>query len=108
MSMETIAIVGGGIAGLSSAIFLSRMGYEVTVYDKAKGPQPVGAGFLLQPPGQEVLAELGILDEVTSLSVPIHRLRSATLFGYKLLDLHYSHLRGKPRQGLGVQRSTKE
>ena len=106
MSIESIAIIGAGIGGLSSAIFLSRKGYKVTVFDKAIEPKPVGAGFLLQPPGQDVLAELGILDEVARLSVPIHGLKSQTASGYKLLDLHYNDLKGEPRNGLGVQRST--
>ena len=106
MSIESIAIVGAGIGGLSSAVFLSRKGYKVTVFDKATEPRPVGAGFLLQPPGQEVLAELGILDEVVGLSVPIQGLKSQTASGYKLLDLHYNDLKGEPRNGLGVQRAT--
>ncbi|GAA0858171.1 NAD(P)/FAD-dependent oxidoreductase [Aliiglaciecola litoralis] len=104
--MESLAIVGGGIGGLASAILLSKKGYKVTIYDKAKSPQPVGAGFLLQPPGQAVLHKLGILDKVLEQAVPIVGLQSKTLSGRSLLDLQYSRLKGSPRNGLGVQRST--
>ena len=106
MDVKTVAIVGGGIGGLASAILLSRKGFEVTIYDKAKKPQAVGAGFLLQPPGQAVLEKLGVLDEISQFAVPISGLQSQTLAGRKLLDLAYSRLKGSPKHGLGVQRST--
>lgn len=103
--MKAVAIVGGGIGGLASAILLSKKGFKVTIYDKAKSPQPVGAGFLLQPPGQAVLQKLGVLNEVLRQAVPIIGLQSQTLSGQSLLDLKYSRLKGYPKHGLGVQRS---
>lgn len=106
MASKSIAIIGGGIGGLASAIFLSRIGYKVTVFEKAKSAGPVGAGFLLQPPGQMVLNKLGVLEEVSKYAVPIMGLRSETKNGYKILDLKYDDLKGKPRHGLGIQRST--
>jgi 2-polyprenyl-6-methoxyphenol hydroxylase-like FAD-dependent oxidoreductase len=106
MAVEKIAIVGGGIGGLASAIFLSKKGFQVTVYDKAKRPHPVGAGFLLQPPGQAVLQELGILEKVSEHAIPILGLQSKTTSGRTILDLKYQRLNGTPRHGLGVQRST--
>ncbi|MEO0421836.1 MAG: NAD(P)/FAD-dependent oxidoreductase [Pseudomonadota bacterium] len=101
-----IAIIGGGIGGLASAIALARRGAKVTVYERAESPGPVGAGFLLQPPGQAVLGKLGVLDDVLTHAVPITGLQSKTTAGYAILDLDYRDLRGPPRHGLGVQRST--
>jgi 2-polyprenyl-6-methoxyphenol hydroxylase-like FAD-dependent oxidoreductase len=106
MALETIAIIGGGIGGLASAILLSKKGYQVTIYDKAKRPQPVGAGFLLQPPGQVILEEIGVLKEVAKHSVPIFGLQSKTSSGRTILNLDYNRLKGSARCGLGVQRST--
>lgn len=34
IQMEKIVIIGGGIGGLSSAIYLARAGYEVSLYEK--------------------------------------------------------------------------
>ena len=102
MALETVAIVGGGIGGLASAILLSKKGFQVTVYDKAKSPQAVGAGFLLQPPGQEVLRKLGVLDEVLKQAVPISGLQSKTTSGRTVLNLKYAGLKGKARSGLGI------
>lgn len=106
MSINTVAIIGGGIGGLASAILLTRKGFQVTLYDKAKSPQPLGAGFLLQPPGQDILDELGVLEEVLKQAVPIFGLQSKTTTGRKILNLKYDRLKGSPRNGLGVQRST--
>jgi 2-polyprenyl-6-methoxyphenol hydroxylase-like FAD-dependent oxidoreductase len=105
MPLKTIAVIGGGIGGLAAAILLSNKGFQVTVYDKAKSPLPVGAGFLLQPPGQAVLQELGVLQEVAEQAVPIFGLQSKTLSGRAILNLEYNRLKGAARNGLGVQRS---
>ena len=55
------AIAGFGIGGATLAVALARDGHEVTVFERAAALGPVGAGFLLQPSGQAVLAELGVL-----------------------------------------------
>ena len=54
-----VAIVGFGIGGGALAVALAGDGHEVTVFEQAASPGPVGAGFLLQPSGQAALASLG-------------------------------------------------
>jgi len=56
-----IAIAGFGIGGGALAVALARDGHEVAVFEQAASPGPVGAGFLLQPSGQDALASLGLL-----------------------------------------------
>ena len=106
MTIHNIAIIGAGIGGLAAAIFLARHGYSVTIYEQAEQAQPVGAGFLLQPPGQVVLDQLGVLDSILQDAVPILGLQSKTVGGYSILDLDYRNLKGSLRHGLGVQRRT--
>ena len=50
-----IAIVGYGTAGQAAALLLARDGHRVEVFERAPEPGPVGAGFLLQPTGLQVL-----------------------------------------------------
>lgn len=69
-----IAIVGGGISGLASALYLHRAGHRITLFEKFKSPQPLGSGLLLQPTGLSVLAELGLYDQICALGNPIYRL----------------------------------
>ena len=51
-----IAIVGFGITGAALATLLSRRGLNVHLFEQAPTLGPVGAGILLQPAGQQVLA----------------------------------------------------
>ena len=38
-------IVGGGIAGLSAAIALRRAGYDITLLERARRLEPIGAAL---------------------------------------------------------------
>ena len=56
--VKRIAIVGAGTAGQAVAIALGRAhaDAEIMLFEQSPNPGPVGAGFLLQPTGQAVLA----------------------------------------------------
>lgn len=58
-SKGTIAIVGAGIGGLCSGVFLSRLGFEVTIYDQASRFARVGAGIQQTPNAMKVHRKLG-------------------------------------------------
>ena len=61
-------IVGGGIAGLSTAIALEQTGIHCDVVEIADGP--VGAGMSLSGRVIDVLDELGIYDECYATGAP--------------------------------------
>lgn len=42
---KSIAIVGAGIAGLTAAIALEKLGYKVTIFESSPSIKPVGAGL---------------------------------------------------------------
>lgn len=65
--MESIAIVGGGIAGLTTAIGLSQLGIPVTVYEGADAFRTVGAGIVLAGNAMLALRKFGIEDEVIAV-----------------------------------------
>ncbi len=62
MTTESIAIVGGGIGGLTAALALLRRGIDVTVYEQAAELKEIGAGVQTTPNGTRVLIELGLQD----------------------------------------------
>ncbi|GAA0663148.1 FAD-dependent monooxygenase [Natronoarchaeum mannanilyticum] len=66
-----VAIVGGGICGLTAAIALERRGWEPTVYEAATEYRPVGAGILLQTNALLVLDRLGVAERVRETGVPL-------------------------------------
>ena len=66
-----IAIVGGGICGLTSALALEQHGLDPVVYEGATEYRPVGAGLLLQTNALRVLGRLGVADRVREAGVPL-------------------------------------
>ena len=62
-----ITIIGGGIAGLTTAIALGQKGYIAEVYESAKEIRGVGAGLALAANAMKGLERLGLLEEVEAL-----------------------------------------
>lgn len=57
---RSIAVLGGGIAGLAVARALALRGAEVTVLEQAEAISEVGAGLQISPNGLRVLDALGL------------------------------------------------
>ncbi|MGL5020179.1 MAG: FAD-dependent oxidoreductase, partial [Luteolibacter sp.] len=98
-----IAIVGCGTAGPAAAVLLRRQGHEVVLFERAEECKAVGAGFLLQPSGMEVLEELGILADVLVHAAKVDRLHVLDSAGDTLLDLNYREV-GQGSFGAGLHR----
>jgi len=58
--MTRVAIIGGGIGGLTAANALSRAGIEVAVYEAAAELKEIGAGVALHPNAMKVLRAIGV------------------------------------------------
>ena len=70
-SQLRIAIVGGGIVGLTAALSLHKLGFRPTVYEAVRKAQPLGVGINVLPHAVREMAELGLLDKLVRLGVPI-------------------------------------
>jgi len=66
--MTRVAIIGGGIGGLTAAIALSRAGAEVAVYEAAGELREIGAGVALHPNAMRVLRAIGAEDGVRKVA----------------------------------------
>lgn len=84
-----VAIVGFGITGAALAILLSRRGIEVHLFEQAPLVGPVGAGILLQPAGQQVLAAMGLLERAIEQAEQIKEVQVRTHRGHQLVRLRY-------------------
>jgi 2-polyprenyl-6-methoxyphenol hydroxylase-like FAD-dependent oxidoreductase len=49
MTVESVAVVGGGIGGLSAAVSLLRAGFDVQVFEQASALGEVGGGVQISP-----------------------------------------------------------
>jgi 2-polyprenyl-6-methoxyphenol hydroxylase-like FAD-dependent oxidoreductase len=70
----TATVVGGGIAGLASAVSLAETGWQVTVLERAAAFGEVGAGVALTSNAMSALAALGLDDAARAAG---HELRTA-------------------------------
>lgn len=71
-----IAILGGGIAGLSAALALHKQGHALRVYERRAGLATMGAGVTLWPNAGFVLQELGLLEDIAAAGgrpLSVHR-----------------------------------
>lgn len=101
-----IAIAGCGPGGLASALFLKHVGHDVTLYDQFSAPRALGSGLLIQPSGQAVLAQLGLLEQIRTLAAPVARLTGINVEnGKRALDMEYRHL-GADVCALGIHRAS--
>ncbi len=66
--MTRVAIIGGGIGGLTAANALSRAGIEVAVYEAAAELREIGAGVALHPNAMKVLRAIGVEDDVRKVA----------------------------------------
>jgi len=75
-----IAILGGGVAGVSSAIALKQNGFDVSIYERNALPSNMGAGIVVWPNAAFVLQKLGVLSSIEAASgfpTSMRRLSSA-------------------------------
>jgi salicylate hydroxylase len=55
-----VAIIGGGIGGLTAALSLQHFGVPVRVFEQARAPREIGAGVTVTPNAMNALDFLGI------------------------------------------------
>lgn len=67
----SISILGGGIAGLSTAIALQRLGLSITVFEASPTLEPIGAGLVLASNAMKGLDRLGIAESVIEAGTAI-------------------------------------
>ncbi|RZN00070.1 monooxygenase [Bradyrhizobium genosp. SA-3] len=77
MSLE-VAVIGGGIGGLSAALQLLKIGLDVHVYEQAPRIAEIGAGIQISPNASRLLARHGLnpaMDAVGVRPLALHQRR---------------------------------
>ena len=75
----------------------------MTIYERVPRPGPVGAGIVLQPTGQHVLARLGLLEPIVAKGARLDGLLCSNSRGRKIVDIAYDVLE-QDLFGLGLHR----
>jgi salicylate hydroxylase len=80
-----IAIVGGGIGGLTAALALRARGLNVTVFEQAGEQREIGAGISIFPNAALLLQRIGLTDRIKTIGAPNTSLVLRTSLG-QLID----------------------
>jgi salicylate hydroxylase len=98
----TVAIVGGGIGGLTAALALLRAGIRPHVYEQADEFGEIGAGIQLGPNAVRLLDRLGFVEELRARAVrparaiEYRRWSDGRLLGYQATDVGHEERHGAP------------
>lgn len=87
-----VAIVGGGLGGLTTALALQDSGHEVRVYEQANAFREIGAGVTLHPNATRLLVKLGLASALAEIGSPTAGVRLMTASGVPIET-------GAPRPG---------
>src|SRR5947209_14129789 len=87
----TIAIIGGGICGLSLALNLHARGIACRVYEAAPEVKELGVGITLLPHAMREFAALGLSDELLRAGIE----NAESCFFNRFGQLIYKEPRGK-------------
>lgn len=103
--MKDILIVGGGIAGLCSAIQFERAGFHVDLVELAAEWKPIGAGIVLWPNSMRILGQLRLKAEVESYGNPIHEMTVKDAKGKNVSSLTFEKVFQKGIHAYAVLRA---
>ncbi|MDB5753502.1 MAG: hypothetical protein JWP65_3923 [Ramlibacter sp.] len=79
-----VAIVGGGIGGLTTALMLHDAGMQVQVFESVSEVKPAGVGINLLPHAVKRLAKIGVLQDLYDVAIPTESLTFFSKFGQQI------------------------
>jgi FAD-dependent urate hydroxylase len=103
--IDTILVVGGGMAGLTTAAALHQRGFAVELVERRESWQAVGAGFLVQANGMRMLAALGLASGVEQAGTVVCRWQFCDEQGEVLSDTDLQALWGHAGPCIGIERT---
>jgi 2-polyprenyl-6-methoxyphenol hydroxylase-like FAD-dependent oxidoreductase len=103
--IETILVVGGGVAGLTAAAALHRHGFTTELVERQQSWQALGAGFLVQANGMRMLLSLGLAAGVQNAGAVVRRWQFHDEQGEVLSETDLEALWGDAGPCVGIERS---
>ena len=86
-----VAIIGGGICGLSLALHLKQRGIDACIYERAPEIKELGVGITLLPHAMREFSALGLADRLIAAGIENRESRFYNRFG----QIIYKEPRGK-------------
>jgi 2-polyprenyl-6-methoxyphenol hydroxylase-like FAD-dependent oxidoreductase len=101
---ERILIIGGGLAGLTSAVALQRLGFEPELIERAPSWRALGMGIVIQPNAMRLLWDLGVGSDVEKAGVVVGPFRYLSRAGALLSEIDLSEFWRGVGSGVTVER----
>ena len=99
-----VAIVGGGICGLSLALNLKERGIACRVYERAPEIKPLGVGITLLPHAMREFSALGLGDELLKAGIENRECCFFNRFGQLIYREERGKFAGYPFPEVGIHR----
>jgi salicylate hydroxylase len=89
---ESIAVVGGGLAGLAAANALAAFGFAADVFERSSTLAEIGAGINISPQAVTALRAIGLGDKLAAVANIHAGIFSRDMYsGEQLARLHLDH-----------------
>jgi 2-polyprenyl-6-methoxyphenol hydroxylase-like FAD-dependent oxidoreductase len=105
MSSARILIIGGGIAGLSLAAALRRLGFNPEVIERSSHWDPVGGGIAVQPNAMRTMREIGLDAAVARAGAIVRSWQFLDQQGEVLCDIELQPLWRDVGPFIGIERT---
>src|SRR5271166_3404993 len=102
--IETILVVGGGVAGLTAAAALHRHGFTTELVERQQTWHALGAGFLVHANGMRMLLSLGLAAGVENAGAVVRRWQFCNEQGDVLSETDLETLWGNAGPCVGIER----
>lgn len=103
-SGRRVLIVGGGIGGLTTALFLHKHGIACEVFERAGAIRELGVGINLMPQAIATFADIGVADEIEATGVAPNHLYYRTTKGLTAWDEPRGRAAGLPFPQVSIHR----
>ncbi|HLQ83554.1 MAG TPA: FAD-dependent monooxygenase [Pseudogracilibacillus sp.] len=101
-----VAIVGGGIGGLTTAIGLHKIGIKAHIYEQAPYFKPLGTGIGIGSNAMLALNELGVAHDILKSGMPLHDQQFLNANGKVMNTIDFRLLKNKfGEENIAIERS---